>query len=94
MIDVRITPDEGDPYDLNISSRVIMAWERANKDVSFQQFMERMNFTHLYDLAHRAAFRAKKFTGTLQEFEETVDIDILKEGDAEEKGDRPTHAGV
>jgi hypothetical protein len=92
VIDVRITPDDGESYKLAITSRVIMAWERANKGVSFQQFMDTMNFTHLYDLSHRAALRARLFSGTLQEFEETVDIDILK--DVVDDEERPTHAGA
>lgn len=91
MIEVRIVPDEGDPYDLTVTSRDVMAWERTTKGMTFAKFQEQFSMTHLYNLAYRAAMRTRKFTGTLDDFESTVDIDLL-EGDSDETD--PTSRGA
>ncbi|PWW50266.1 hypothetical protein [Actinokineospora spheciospongiae] len=94
MIDLHVVPDEGEPYNLHITSRDIMAWERVTKGMTFAKLQENMSFTHLYNLAHRAASRSGKFSGTRDEFEASADLDIMEEDDEESDSADPTHAGA
>jgi hypothetical protein len=63
VIDLKVIPDDGDPYVLNVTSRDVMGWERVTKGASFQSLGETLNFTHLYALGHRAAKRTRVFDG-------------------------------
>jgi hypothetical protein len=93
MMEIRVVPDGGEPYDLTITSRDILAWEKVHKGMTFAKFQENINMGHLYDLAHRAATRTRVFSGNLRDFEESHDIDFLE--DEEDSGSAdPTNAGA
>lgn len=90
-MDLKVTPEGGETYDLTIKSRDILAWERVTKGMTFAKLQQELNMAHVYNLAWRAASRTRVFSGTLAEFEESHDIDIV-EGDDEDGGPRPTNA--
>jgi hypothetical protein len=73
----RVTPDEGEPYIVKAGTRDVLAWERepGNPGRSAQQLQDNFHVANAYWLAHRAAVRAGKFTGSRKEFEASVDLE-------------------
>ena len=73
----RVTPDEGEPYVVQAGTRDVLAWERepGHSGRSAQQLQDDFRVANAYWLAHRAAVRAGKFTGSRKEFEESVDLE-------------------
>jgi len=74
MIDVRVTPDDGEPWDVNITARDILKWERMGQGRSVAQLESGAKLIYIYELAHIASRRTKSFTGSLELFEETCEI--------------------
>jgi len=94
MMTFEITPDDGDPYRLEAGSRDVLTWEKAGKGRSFGQLGsgESMRMEHLYGLAYYAARRQGLFSGSLAEWEESVDLMPVKDDDEEGTVD-PTRPG-
>jgi hypothetical protein len=92
-MDLKVLPDDGEPYDLVVKSRDILAWERVTKGMTFSKLQDDLNMGHVYNLAWRAASRTRKFAGTLEDFEENHDIDIVVPDD-EDGGPNPTNAAA
>ncbi len=90
MFKMKITPDGGEAFELVTSTRDIAQWEKRNKGASFAGLQADMHMTDLYKIGHIAATRQGLYTGTLKEFEESVDIDML---DDEAEVD-PTRSGA
>jgi hypothetical protein len=92
----RVLPDDGEPYIVKAGTRDVLAWEKEKPGRSAQQLNDNFHVANAYWLAHRAATRAGKFTGTRQEFEESVDLESAvvaagpAGGDSEEDGADPT----
>lgn len=76
MIDFRIAPDGQDEYPLTAGARDIVQWEKTTKGKTFKSLMETMSMVDLYALAWHAARRQKMFSGTLAEFEQTVELNF------------------
>ncbi|MFF5992581.1 hypothetical protein [Prauserella flavalba] len=76
MIDFKIRPDGGEPYEVKATTRDILNWEKTTKGASLKQLMENLHTADLYKVAFFAATRAGKFTGVLQDFELSVDLDF------------------
>lgn len=71
----RVTPDEGEPYIVNAGTRDVLAWEKGNPGRSAQQMQDDFHMSYAYWLAHHAAKRQGLFSGTRQEFEQSVDLE-------------------
>lgn len=80
MFTFTVTPDDGEPYKLVAKHRDVLKWERAGKG-TLNGFRENPSLMAISEIAHIAARRQQMFTGTLQEFEDSVDLDF--EGDEE-----------
>lgn len=95
MMTFEIIPDDGDPYRLEAGSRDVLMWEKAGKGRSFGQFGsgESMRMEHLYGLAYFAARRQGLFTGSLAEWEQSVELRPVKDDDDEEGTVDPTLPG-
>lgn len=87
MIEVKITPDDGEPYRLDILSRDVLVWERTGKGRSFGTLMDDISMVAVYHLAWIAARRLGHFSGDLKVFEETCEVDM--ETDDEETAGEP-----
>lgn len=91
-------PDDGEPFDITASSRDILRWEKSKPGRSITQLMGgEPRMAEVYALACVAAVRAGDFTGSLAQFEETVDLDGREpedqaDADADEEG--PTQPGL
>jgi hypothetical protein len=68
-----VRPDDGEPYELAIEPRDVLAWERVTKK-SYSALMTNMNVVDMYRMAHLAARKRGLFVGELAEFEATVDV--------------------
>lgn len=91
MITFKLDPDDGEPYELVAHSRDVLLWEKGAKGRSFGQFGDNPNMIDMYGMAFVAARRQGLFSGTLQEFEQT--IDVLPVDDDEESEPDPTDEG-
>lgn len=92
MMTFEVTPDDGDTYRLEAGSRDVLTWEKAGKGRSFGQLGsgESMRMEHLYGLAYYAARRQGLFTGSLAEWEQSVELMPVKDDDDEEGTVDPT----
>lgn len=73
------TPDEGEPYEFVARSRDVVVWEKTGKNRSLGALQETRRFTDIYSLAHVAARRLGLFSGSLDDFEKAVDLEVLPE---------------
>lgn len=74
MIDFGITPDGGNHYKVTATARDILAWEKRTGK-SWSLIRDGLPMGDLYNIAHVASLRQGMFSGNLDEFEKTVDID-------------------
>lgn len=91
-------PDDGEPFAVTATSRDILRWEKAKPGRSITQLVGgEPRMADAYSLAHTAAVRAGDFTGSLAQFEDSVDLDGREPEDedddaaADEEG--PTQPG-
>jgi len=82
-----IKPDGGEPFEIEASTRDILVWEKAGRDRSMSRLVNDMHMADVYQVAHIAARRLQMFTGPLDEFEKTCDLDIRKILTDESDGD-------
>lgn len=75
MLDVTLTPDDGDPIALHIDMRDVYRWEMRSKGKKSMPDLERTSATDLYELAYLAAKRKGQFDGSLAEFVDLYAID-------------------
>lgn len=92
MMRFDVTPDGGDTFRVVAASRDVLAWEKAGKGRSFKQLGEEMTMAGLYGLAYFAARRQGLFSGTLPEWEESVDL--MPVGDDEDDQEDQDGEGV
>lgn len=72
-ITVTVTPDDGEPVQLEASARDILRWEKASNS-AFVELIRRPRLVDLYKIAHYAAKREGVFEGTLTEFEAKFEL--------------------
>lgn len=83
MFTFKVMPDEGDAYEVVATSRDIAKWERTNKDASMASLQKDMKFGDLYKVAYNACQRQGLYDGTLKDFEESTDLDIVDDEDVD-----------
>jgi hypothetical protein len=88
MFTVVIEQDGKEPAEIKISTRDIRRWEKENKGVSLANLDEN-SYADVYKLAYYAATRTGNFTGTLDEFENLVDLEHFQGA-----ANLPTHQGA
>lgn len=77
MFTFKVVPEDGDPFIVKAGTRDVLTWEKTTKgNKSYAQLMAEPNLVDYYKIAHLAAWRQQLFTGTLQEFEKTHEIDL------------------
>ena len=72
-----VKPDNGEPYEVTAGPRDILVWEKTTRGKSFGgdlMDVKALQLTDMYKLAWIASRRLGLFAGTLQEFEESVDL--------------------
>lgn len=73
MFEYTIYPDGGEPYEISCGTRDVLAWERAGKGRTSQDLVTG-SATATYSFLHAAATRQKLFSGSLADFEASVDL--------------------
>jgi hypothetical protein len=91
----RVIPDDGEPYVVEAGTRDVLAWEKERTGRSAQQLQDNFHVSNAYWLAHRAATRKGLFSGSRQQFEDSVDLESgtlveVADTDDEDSAD-PTH---
>ena len=90
MIRFKVKPEDGDPYEIEATSRDVFTWERTNRTGKvFADLADRQSMVDMYHVAYVTARRLGLFTGTQADFESTCDLDEM-EGNAENKTADPT----
>jgi len=90
MMRLEVTPEDGtDPYELVVTSRDFMIWERTGKNRTFQSFMENISAVGLYELSHITARREGLFTGSLSEWQEAVFVNSVRPKPEDEMDEEP-----
>jgi hypothetical protein len=74
MMTFKVIPDGGEPYQVTAHSRDVLVWEKSGKGRTFSQLADHLSMTDMYGLAYTAARRQGMSTGTLQDFEQSVDM--------------------
>jgi hypothetical protein len=83
MLDVRIIPDSGEPYDLRVGTRDVVVWEKVDRLNTVTRLESDPKMTDLYAVSHIAAKRQGMFTGTLAEWETSVDLELGLNGEVD-----------
>lgn len=89
MFEFTVKPDAGEPFDVEGTTRDVLAWERTTKGASIGAMKTNPKLTDLYKIAHLAATRQQLFTGSLETFMETCDLIVHDEDDEDEGDDGP-----
>jgi hypothetical protein len=72
-----IQPDDGEQYELKVTARDALMWERTGKDnPSILAYLSYPSMVEAYRLAHIVAKRTGKYEGSLKDFEATHDLSI------------------
>lgn len=83
MIDFTIKPDGGEAYEVTATTRDIYVWEKAGRDRTINKLIGDVSMQAMYELAHVAARRQQLFTGALDEFVESCDLDFEQPEDVD-----------
>jgi hypothetical protein len=75
MIELRVLPDDGEPYNVTARGRQILTWEQTSRNNTLLRLNEAPTMPDLYFLAHLVAVKEGKFSGSLAEFTAAVDIE-------------------
>lgn len=77
MITIRVTPDAGEPYEVTAGSRQVMLWEQTGRNNTLARLNENPRMEDFYFIGHLSAVKAGKFTGSLDEFKNSVDLEMI-----------------
>lgn len=82
MFEFEVRPDAGEPFHVTAAARDVVVWEKTSRNqMTLARLMEDLSMSELYRLCHIAARRQQLFTGTLQDLEETADLDFEETDD-------------
>jgi hypothetical protein len=96
MFDLKIIPDDGDPFSVTTTSRDIAAWERGGKNRSMGRLAEDLRITDITDMAWYAADRRGLTHLDIVQWRAGVDIDfaLLEDKKPAEDEAGPDSAGA
>jgi len=94
MFRFKVMPDGAEPFEVEAMTRDIFQWERTTRNGGFNKLKDEMRTEDLYAVAYFASRRHDLYTGTLAEFRETCDFDILPDQDAEADPTQPEASGT
>ena len=77
MFSFRVIPDSGEAYNLEVTSRDIVFWEKIDRTHTVTRLENDPRMTDIYSVTHVAARRQGLFSGMLAEWETSVDLDPI-----------------
>lgn len=83
MFRFTIRPDDGDPWEVEATTRDVARWERTDKTASLHRLENEYRATDLYSIAYYAALRQGLFEGKLSDFQSSCDIEMTGEDEAD-----------
>ena len=75
MFTFTVSPDNGEPYDLTVTSRDVVMWEKIDRNHTINRLETNPSMKDLYSVTHVAAKRRNLFPGVLAEWETSVDLE-------------------
>lgn len=78
MIEVTVIPEDGEPFEVTITSRDVRMWEKAGKGRRIDPQMG-VSYSDLYELTWRALRRTSKYDGEFSEFADAHDLEVADE---------------
>lgn len=79
MFSVKVIPDHGDEYEVTATSRDVSKWEKTTKGAAMAQLRSELRMADVYKITYHAVVRQQLFAGTMAEFEDGHDLDLLDE---------------
>jgi hypothetical protein len=83
VITFTVAPDEGDKFEVQATTRDILAWERTTKGASLKKLMDELQLADLYKVAYLAAKRNRLYDGNQAEFEDSHDLEFELDEEAD-----------
>lgn len=90
MFTFHVIPDSGEPYDLKVSSRDVVVWEKIDRNNTISRLENTPRMSDIYSVAHIAAKRQGLFQGVYAEWETCVDLETIPDPAATD----PTQPGL
>jgi hypothetical protein len=81
MQNFKVTLPGGETYEVKASSPDIIKWERTTKGAYVARLGEEARMTDLVAIAYHASIRHGLFTGKLEDFETSADVEPLGDGE-------------
>ena len=80
---VKVTPDGGEPYSVEIDSRDVLAWEEGGKGRKVGNILDptSLAMSDLYALTYRAVTRLERFGGDITDFKRQCIIEMAADDD-------------
>lgn len=76
MFKFTVEPDGEEPYEIKASARDIRKWEKETGKTLSDMSAGNLDLADAYLIAYYASVRIGKFSGTLDDFEDTVDFEL------------------
>jgi hypothetical protein len=86
MFRFRVNPDDGEPFEVESTSRDILAWERKSKQTA-RYLLEKLPMAELYKIAFNAAERQGLYDRGYAEFESGCDLKVIRTEDDDDTTD-------
>ena len=80
MFKVTVKPDDGEPFEIEVTTRDGLKWERSRKGRSISDFSTNPTIEALYSLTYVAVQRDGRFPGDIRDFEDQCDLERHPEG--------------
>lgn len=77
MITVRVFPDDGEKYDVEVATRDVYTWEKTTRR-AMSDLNDSMAMGDLYRLAWIASRRHGLWDGKFEEFTDSVDLERVR----------------
>lgn len=82
LISAKVTPDDGEPYVAAAGSRDVLVWEKTLRG-NMSRLADNTTMTDVYAVIYVAARRLGKFAGTLPDFEDTNELEVMSGDDVD-----------
>jgi hypothetical protein len=83
MFRFKVTPPGKESYEVKATSPDVIKWERTTKGASLMRLQEELRMADLVAIAYHASVRHGLYTGKLEEFETSADVETLDGAEAD-----------
>jgi hypothetical protein len=89
MLTIKVFPDNGEPYTVVAGSRQIMLWEQIGRGNTLARLNDNPRMDDFYFIAHLTSVKQGRFSGSLDEFKNSVDLEVVPPVEGDEDPTRP-----